>query len=527
MSDNYAPGYDDYRVQFRLTGLPVTGHFIDRDAEMKEMEESLHRNAHSGRRIHILHGLGGIGKTQLAIAYTRKHQEMYSAIVWLNGNSRDTLFQSLAAFGRHANINPLPQSPASTTQRADDIEAEAEAKAVLKWLALRENRRWLMIVDNVDREYSANAEDPQSFDILSFLPPADHGCVLITTRLQSLKEIGQSTEISRLDLEQALELLSNRSGLSRITIGMRCMLAICSKDTRLTELFPGMEELVKRLGHLPLALVQTGKYMMETGTSCPKYLELYASSWSRLVAEAPQLRDYENGSIHTTWMISYERVTHANPTAAKLLQLWSYLDHQDIWYELFHRGSQGCLECSWFQDLAQDEISFKKIIKTLLAYSLVESRRDSESYSIHPVVHDWCTETISYGKADLVILACAVIGFAVPDHTEPEYWLSEQRLIPHADRCTQRLYQLDPANAIEYSKSNHAFHGLGSLFLDQGKMVEAEKMYQRALGGKEKAWGPDHISTLRTLHNLGVLYAKQGKIVEAEIWAFSMLNRAR
>ena len=157
-----------------------------------------------------------------------------------------------------------------------------------------------MIVDNVNREYSANAEDPQSFDILSFLPPADHGCVLITTRLPSLKEMWQSPEISRLDLEQTIELLSDRSSLSRITIGMKCMVAICSKDTRLPELFPGMEELVKRLGHLPLALVQTGKYMMEMGTSCPKYLELYANSWSRLVAEAPQLRDYENGNIHTT-----------------------------------------------------------------------------------------------------------------------------------------------------------------------------------------------------------------------------------
>ena len=251
-----------------------------------------------------------------------------------------------------------------------------------------------------------------------------------------------------------------------------------------------MEELVKRLGHLPLALVQTGKYMMETGTSCPKYLELYASSWSRLVAEVPQLRDYENGSIHTTWMISYERVTHANPTAAKLLQLWSYLDHQDIWYELFHRGSQGCLECSWFQDLVQDEISFKKVIKTLLAYSLVQSRRDIESYSIHPVVHDWCTETISYGKADLLMLACTVIGFAVPRHTETEYWLSEQRLIPHADRCIQRLYQLDPTNTIEYSKSNDAFHGLGLLLFDQGKDGRSREDVPAGLEWKGESMGP-------------------------------------
>ena len=177
------------------------------------MERNLLPNARNGRRTHILHGLGGIGKTQLAMAYIRKHREVYSAILWLNGNSRDTLLQSFATFGRHANINPPPKSTASTTQHTNDIEAEAEAAR--RWLSLQENRRWLIVVDNVDREHSSDAGDPQSYNILQFLPSADHGCVLITTRLLSLVEIGQSTEIKRLDLEQALELLGDRLGLPR------------------------------------------------------------------------------------------------------------------------------------------------------------------------------------------------------------------------------------------------------------------------------------------------------------------------
>ncbi|KAF2786019.1 hypothetical protein K505DRAFT_193517, partial [Melanomma pulvis-pyrius CBS 109.77] len=53
-------------------------------------------------------------------------------------------------------------------------------------------------------------------------------------------------------------------------------------------------------------------------------------------------------------------------------------------------------------------------------------------------------------------------------------------------------------------------------YADQGKLVEAEKMYQRALQGKEKAWGPEHTSTLDTVNNLGILYKNQGKLVEAE-----------
>jgi tetratricopeptide (TPR) repeat protein len=59
-------------------------------------------------------------------------------------------------------------------------------------------------------------------------------------------------------------------------------------------------------------------------------------------------------------------------------------------------------------------------------------------------------------------------------------------------------------------------HNLGFLYADQGKLVEAEQMYQQALQGKEKAWGPEHTSTLATVNNLGALYADQGKLVEAE-----------
>lgn len=187
---------------------------------MKKMRRNLlPSNTPDGRKIYILYGLGGIGKTQLAVAYLREHQEIYSAILWLNGNSKDTLMQSLAAFGKHAGLHPVSEAAAAKTQDSRDIEAEA--RAVLRWLALPGNRRWLMIVDNVDREYSRGDEDPLAYDIQSFLPPADHGYIMITSRLPSLGEIGISTEIKRLDAEQALELVSDRSGLPHGTEGKR------------------------------------------------------------------------------------------------------------------------------------------------------------------------------------------------------------------------------------------------------------------------------------------------------------------
>ncbi|KAJ0348322.1 hypothetical protein COL154_013762, partial [Colletotrichum chrysophilum] len=57
---------------------------------------------------------------------------------------------------------------------------------------------------------------------------------------------------------------------------------------------------------------------------------------------------------------------------------------------------------------------------------------------------------------------------------------------------------------------------LGNLYKDQGRLKEAEAMYERALQGKEKALGPDHTSTLATVGNLGNLYSDQGRLKEAE-----------
>ena len=196
----------------------MSGHFVDRDSEMQEMEQSLlPTKAQHRRKIHILHGMGGIGKTQLAIAYARKHQKTYSAIVWVNGDGRDTVLQSLATFSRYAGIGGVPDSKAKVAQQAPDMEAEAAA--VLRWLALERNQRWLMILDNVDRDVTADKGDSQVFDVGSFLPPADHGSILVTSRLPSLAEIGASTEVGRLSSEQALELLSDCSGLQSSSIG--------------------------------------------------------------------------------------------------------------------------------------------------------------------------------------------------------------------------------------------------------------------------------------------------------------------
>lgn len=170
-----------------------------------------------------------------------------------------------------------------------------------------------------------------------------------------------------------------------------------------------MSSLVTRLRELSLIIVQIDRYMRETRTSCQTYLRLYNISWSELQADVSRLRDYQNESVQITWSISYECVKQYDSAAAKLLQLWAYLDNQDLWFALLKRDSREFKDSIWFQDLVRSEIDFKRTIKILLSYSLIESHQDIESYSIHSVIHDWCIEFISKDKLDLMMLTSMIV----------------------------------------------------------------------------------------------------------------------
>ena len=115
-------------------------------------------------------------------------------------------------------------------------------------------------------------------------------------------------------------------------------------------------------------------------------------------------------------------------------------------------------------------------------------------------------------NSDLAKLALKFVGSHVPGKESAKWWLTERRLLQHAARCSHALInRMVTGDGIEW-----ALHSLGDLYAEQGKLDDAEKMYQRALQGKEKVWGPDHTSTLDIVINSGILYKSQGKLDEAE-----------
>jgi tetratricopeptide (TPR) repeat protein len=277
-----------------------------------------------------------------------------------------------------------------------------------------------------------------------------------------------------------------------------------------------MVTLTKRLGGLPLAIVLAGSYMHETGISPSKYLELYHKSWKDLQKYAQPHRYYSNGNLVGTWMISYQEIQKSTPSAAKLLLLLACYDNQDIWYDLINQGIQAQDAPSWLLEVAGCETDFLHAVKALLGFSLIQSRSGSDGYSLHPVVQDWCQGYMLDKKIKDEVNGIAIIsiGLSVPHSSKPQYWTLQQRLLPHADRILEMVQDIESLSAHPIVLDT--INNLGILYKAQGKLQEAETMYQRALAGKETALGPDHSSTLATVNNLGNLYADQGKLQEAE-----------
>ena len=138
---------------------------------------------------------------------------------------------------------------------------------------------------------------------------------------------------------------------------------------------------------------------------------------------------------------------------------------------------------------------------------------------MHSVLHHWCFHTFEENKATISWLALIIVASAVPSESVLHYSLIQRRLLPHCNHVYSipQRYLQDAFKNREYLPSlSRACYNLGYLYSNQGKMKEAEDIYLRALAGKEKAWGPEHTSTLDTVNNLGLLYTNQGKIKEAE-----------
>lgn len=181
---------------------------------MDRLEETLlsEPNSSNRRKIFVLHGMGGIGKTQLAVEFARKNQYRFTAVFWLNGASEDQLKQYVLRTARRIPENELAAG-AGNQLNALDCSLDFASKVFKDWLSSSSNQQWLLIFDNVDRDCQSRVVDPLAYDLRRHIPDCDHGSILVTSRIPNLaQDLGSGFKVDRLNDEQALAILEARAG---------------------------------------------------------------------------------------------------------------------------------------------------------------------------------------------------------------------------------------------------------------------------------------------------------------------------
>lgn len=494
---------DKYRIAFKLQRTPSVKEFIPRNSELEQIEQHLLPGStkQMRRKVFVLHGVGGSGKSQLALEFARKHQRTFSAVFWLNGDTKYHLEQCIADIALQ-----LPDEHLSEACRrfrdGSSQDIDLVVKHVLEWFTESGNNKWLLIFDNVDRDQSL--QDADAYDVVSYFPNADQGSILVTTRLTRLGQLGKSLRLQGMTPEQGSRLLHSHIG-------------------RPVE---GSEELVKELGGLPLALAQAGAFMHQTNSSVDEYLRYYRETWSRLFEETSKsLLQNDSQPVVTTWELSYRQVENEDSNAAKLLQVCSCLSSWDIWYGLFsplltEEAEQTNNIPDWFRVCIQGELNFKRAIKTLLDYSMLEPQNDPSAYFIQPVVHEWCFNfRLGDNLSSTVRLATMIVASAIKDIHDPRYRTLSRRLYPHCERISRLSSEVSRCDTRDEAQGHQLidswFH-LADFLQEYGRFTEAETLFQQALLQGERSLGPCHWSTIKMLYALGTLYSDQKKFDKGE-----------
>lgn len=275
--------------------------------------------------------------------------------------------------------------------------------------------------------------------------------------------------------------------------------------------------LLPKLGGMPLALAQAGAYLGTTGMSVPEYLSYYnaTESWTDLMQKQNQfpLAEYSERSVLTTWKISYDQVKKADPLAARILDAWAFLNHNDVWPELVLAGQSPETPEALKDELLSRAtlLSVKHSISILVQYSLVNAGNANQRHTIHPVVHAWLLHNLDDPSTRERVLAATFHSLAN---------LARTTLGRHRAARIRLLAQGSAIGGIWRTPSE--FQGEAEDVFDIGRWIGewkapgAVELTAHASRLLAKKYGRDHMHTLNAEFARGIVYLNRGEFQQAE-----------
>lgn len=419
-----------------------------------------------------IYGLGGVGKTQIALelAYQVRQEYPECSILWIPAMSHASILQGYLDIARQLGLVTATQEP------------EVVLELVCEHLSQTMFSSWLLIVDNADDlDMWQDRTNESNFQkgLRNYLPSSSSGRILLTTRYDRIGLLlaPQSTfHVRELDLKSASRVLKS---------------LLINKD--LMDDQESVQELLAQLTHLPLAIAQAAAFINHNSTTIQAYISLLNGqeqvTIDLLSEEFEDRGRYETirNPVSTTWLTSFAQIGKQNPLASELLSFMACLTSRDI--------PMSILPCS-------HPVEQERAIGLLCAYSLAHKTPDGHKVNLHRLVHLAMRNSLRLSGTlqsweELVLQELCKKWPAA----DPRFRRQWQLYLPHAFHILATMTTKNAANIcaeLQWGLSN-------SLYLD-GRHDEGIRLVHQVISYKQSTLGPEHPDTLRVLHGLMMFY---------------------
>ncbi|KAK2590017.1 hypothetical protein QQS21_012305 [Conoideocrella luteorostrata] len=505
----------------RVIPYPRNEDLVHRGDLIKRIDELLPPTL--GSHCAALWGLGGSGKTQIALDYVYRRWDLDDEcnIFWVHADSEATFLADYKTIGKNLRVGEQHDGPDLLDVVCSAIQARS---------------KWVMILDNADDlglfgvGRRVNGEGTNE-SLYKYVPHASQGTVLWTTRdahiAGTLVGARRGVEVRSMAMNEATTLLARtRDELPTV-------------EEALGEL--GVDALVQELQCLPLAISQAGAYMRRMSMTADQYLGLLrqgTTRWEVLkVSDTDRHRRLEvSNSVLETWRISTEQIRVESEMSYRILHVLAYVDNQDIPYEMLAEAAYGYDEHSEDDECSTRQVSELEVLEAvarLREFSFLSLRQTDDgdrTYEMHKLVQ----EAVRYGlrmsslaemtsskasevdngpkrsEAYYCSRALQVVDDLFPS-SEPTSWAQCEQYMMHAVKVG-KWAEVSGAKIVTATLLQRV-----SYFLyERGRWREKKPVDSRAWGLTKEVLGEKHPNTINSMASLAVTYHQQGQYNKAE-----------
>jgi hypothetical protein len=459
---------------------PRNPNFTGRDNLLSQLHERLEPGTTTAVLPQALHGLGGVGKSQLALEYTYRHREDFDIIWWIPAELTVQTQSSLVELGQRLALGTTTEVNVAVGVVLDGLRG-----------SVRNDRQippnWLLVFDNAD--------DPAA--LLPYLPTGGSGRVLVTSRNAQWLNLARPLEVDVFQRAESIALLRRREP------------HLSTDDA---------DHLATSLGDLPLAIEQAAVWRAETGMPADEHLQLLHENQRKMLG-LPGPLDYRK-SVAAAWSLSLDELEASNPAALRILQLCTFFAPEPVPRSMFG-NARGLSVLPGLDQALHDVLTLNEAFRDINRYALARFDHRVNSIQLHrlmqAVLISRMSEDEQWTMRHGAHLLLAANDPGPPD--DPDQWPRYGQLYPH----------VVASNAIECQ--DPAVRGLVlnmAQFLHfWGEVRAALEMSQYIYDAWHAGLGADHVDTLRIGRWLGFMLWVNGKYQRSADFNAALLESHR